>query len=299
MKSFAIIAALAGAVAAAPATNPEKTPTASAPAGCSTDYSGTFEISVTNVSSSSTKRSVSKRTALTATLSKGILTDSEGRTGEIVANNQFQFDNPIQSNAIYTAGWSVCANGTLAIGDSALFYECLSGTFYNLYDASTGDQCSEIYINVIGTGSSVSQASDGQATAGVSQVTDGQIQATTGTAAVVTQITDGQIQATTGVVVSQITDGQLQAATSAAVVSQISDGQIQAATTSAAVPSSTAAVSGGATSAAATSAASTSAAASLQGGSTSAVSMFTGGAAYAAGSIGGVMAGLLGLIAAL
>lgn len=65
----------------------------------------------------------------------------------------------------------------------------------------------------------------------VSQISDGQIQASTGRP--VSQITDGQIQASTGRPVSQITDGQIQASTGKATatggaVSQISDGQIQA-----------------------------------------------------------------------
>ncbi|CAI4577165.1 CQS_1a_G0030890.mRNA.1.CDS.1 [Saccharomyces cerevisiae] len=77
--------------------------------------------------------------------------------------------------------------------------------------------------------------------AAVSQIGDGQIQATTKTkAAVVSQIGDGQIQATTkttsakttAAAVSQIGDGQIQATTKtkAAAVSQIGDGQIQATT---------------------------------------------------------------------
>ena len=114
-------------------------------------------------------------------LAGGILTDSKGRTGYIAANQQFQFDAPAQTGAIYTAGWSVCANGSLAIGNDAIFYQCLSGTFYNLYDASTGAQCSPVYIDVIGSGSSASgvasQTADGQITASAvaSQQSDGQV----------------------------------------------------------------------------------------------------------------------------
>merc|ERR1712093_291986 len=126
---------------------------------------------------------------------------------------------------IYTSGFSVCSNGTLAIGDSAIFYQCLSGTFCNLYDESTGAQCSPIYINILDTGAA---ASSGAAT----QISDGQIQAPTSTAKPVTQISDGQIQAPTGKPVTQISDGQIQAPTSATgkPVTQISDGQIQAPT---------------------------------------------------------------------
>ena len=78
----------------------------------------------------------------------------------------------------------------------------------------------------------VTQISDGQvqATTGapVSQISDGQVQATTG--APVSQISDGQVQATTAPAVSQISDGQIQATTGAPPVSQISDGQVQATT---------------------------------------------------------------------
>ncbi|AJS31879.1 AAR_G0032100.mRNA.1.CDS.1 [Saccharomyces cerevisiae] len=94
----------------------------------------------------------------------------------------------------------------------------------------------------------ISQIGDGQiqattktTAAAVSQIGDGQIQATTKTkAAAVSQISDGQIQATTkttsakttAAAVSQIGDGQIQATTKtkAAAVSQIGDGQIQATT---------------------------------------------------------------------
>ena len=41
-------------------------------------------------------------------------TDQESRTGEIVANSQFQFDNPVQPDAISTE-FSACPNNTLAV----------------------------------------------------------------------------------------------------------------------------------------------------------------------------------------
>ncbi|CAH6719592.1 cell wall mannoprotein Pir3p [[Candida] jaroonii] len=106
-------------------------------------------------------------------LKDGILTDSQGRIGSIVANRQFQFDGPPpQAGAIYAAGWAVVpidyveddttkeeadnnAKGTtrkvkreagykLALGKQTTFYQCLSGDFYNLYDESIGGQCSEV-----------------------------------------------------------------------------------------------------------------------------------------------------------
>ncbi len=100
------------------------------------------------------------------TLENGILMDSKNRTGYIAANSQFQFDGPPQAGAIYTAGWSVCSNGSLTIGDTSVFYGCLSGTFYNLYDNNplNAGQCSPIYLNVLGGSSSAvaSQSADGQ-----------------------------------------------------------------------------------------------------------------------------------------
>ena len=74
------------------------------------------------------------------------LTDQSGRTGYIASNFQFQFDNPPQAGALFTTGFTICENGTLALGGSNIFYQCLSGNFYNLYDRSWAAQCSPAYI---------------------------------------------------------------------------------------------------------------------------------------------------------
>jgi hypothetical protein len=208
---------------------------------------------------------------LTVTLANGVLTDSQQRIGYIASNYQFQFDGPPQAGAIYTAGFSVLSNSSLALGSSAVFYQCYSGGFYNLYDRHWAAQCEPVLLDIIpcsstsqagvgqktdgqptGTGA-VSQTSDGQpqaTTVGskpVSQISDGQIQATTVAPKPVTQISDGQIQVPTRAPVSQISDGQIQATTavpkttSRAPVSQISDGQIQA-TSASKKPTSSAAV---------------------------------------------------------
>ena len=201
------------------------------------------------------------------------MTDAQSRVGYIADNYQFQFDGPPQAGAIYTGGFSVCGNGSLALGGSAIFYQCLSGSFYNLYDRSWAPQCEPILISVLPCGGNVGQIGDGQVTGtgavpAVTQIADGQIQGTTAIAVselpdgqpqvptglisqiadgqiqnptaapapVVSQIGDGQIQAptaTAGPVISQIGDGQIQAPTSAAVISQIGDGQIQAPTATA------------------------------------------------------------------
>ena len=86
---------------------------------------------------------------LELTLADGILHDSHGRIGYIASNYQFQFDNPPQAGAIYTAGFSVCSNGSLALGGSTVFYQCLSGSFYNLYNENVAAQCSPVTINTL------------------------------------------------------------------------------------------------------------------------------------------------------
>jgi len=232
------LAALAAASPVPQGVTENLSPEGSAPEGCESSYDGSFNIQIVNVSDISTKRSIHKRQAITLamTLENGVLTDSEDRTGYIAANSQFQFDAPPQTGAIYTSGFSACSNGSLALGPDAVFYSCLSGDFYNLYDENVldTDQCVPVVIQILPSGgSSGGQASvmpDGQPTgSAVEQISDGQV---TGSAvAPATQIPDGQIQATPAVApVSQIPDGQIQAtpAAPAAPVSQIPDGQIQA-----------------------------------------------------------------------
>lgn len=130
------------------------------------------------------------------------MTDAQGRTGYIASNYQFQFDAPAQAGAIYTAGFSACGNGSLALGGSAVWYECASGDFYNLYDRSWAAQCEPVEIILMECGTS-SQSGDGQVvgteivtTTIVSALSDGQPQVKTTTAGVplcqVSQIADGK-----------------------------------------------------------------------------------------------------------
>ncbi len=87
---------------------------------------------------------------LAMTLKEGILRDAKGRIGSIVANQQFQFDGPPpQAGAIYAAGWSVTPDGNLAIGDNDVFWQCLSGDFYNIYDENIGSLCYRAHLKII------------------------------------------------------------------------------------------------------------------------------------------------------
>jgi len=202
---------------------------------CSMNYPGSFKIQVVKTGSKA-KRQSNGDEDLVVTLKDGILMDNQGRQGEIVANKQFQFDQPLQAGAIQTNGFQVCGGYLAHSGDVTTWDECLSGDFYNLYSdnsfaAGNPGQCKQINIQVIGSSASAVAAT----TAPVTQISDGQPQASTAVPAPVTQISDGQIQATTATPVApvtQITDGQIQAPTSTPVapVTQISDGQIQAPT---------------------------------------------------------------------
>ncbi|KAB8299947.1 hypothetical protein EYC80_000189 [Monilinia laxa] len=240
--TFAVLAGLTS-VASAQVTA-LITPNASAPLGCATSYPDSFSISAVNVSS------LAKRSDLAITLNGGVLKDQQDRTGYIASNYQFQFDGPPQTGAIYTGGWSVCSNGSLALGGSAVFYQCLSGNFYNLYTESQGQQCSQILIQTSAHGSAAETGAAGQyhdatatataanSAAHISQISDGQLQGATSTPAPdspISQISDGQIQgATYTASISQATPAATLATSTSslasAVISQIGDGQIQAST---------------------------------------------------------------------
>ncbi|CCK69224.1 uncharacterized protein KNAG_0C01110 [Huiozyma naganishii CBS 8797] len=88
---------------------------------------------------------------LQLTLNDGVLTDGKGRIGSIVSNRQFQFDGPTpQAGALLAKGWSITPAGNLALGEQDVFYQCLSGNFYNLYDQHIAEQCSPIHLEVVG-----------------------------------------------------------------------------------------------------------------------------------------------------
>lgn len=101
---------------------------------------------------------------LRLTVSNHTLLDALGRTGYIASNHQFQFDGPPQSGAIYTSGWSICPvkdqsdlasadldfGLTLALGGSTTFWQCLCGSFYNLYTENWAAQCSAVEIRIVG-----------------------------------------------------------------------------------------------------------------------------------------------------
>lgn len=219
---------------------------AATPSGCSTSYDGDFQITVVKPTS---KRNLMTRDStcgkegyLTLKLHEGNLIDSKGRTGYIASNYQFQFDGPPQENAASIGGYSTCQNGSLALAGSTIFYQCLSGDFYNLYDRYWAEQCQPIHIDVLPCKTGPSSPGNP-----VSQIGDGQPQAPSATPRVpISQISDGQPQAPTATPrapIPQIPSQQPHAPTAAPAppappappaapspVTQISDGQPQAPT---------------------------------------------------------------------
>jgi len=233
MQFSTVVLALAAATAAsAGAVTSVITPTGSAPPSCTGTYSGNFEITV--VKPAQKRDVVEKRDScagdgtLVIGLQNGVMTDAKGRTGYIASNYQFQFDGPPQAGAIYTAGFSVCGNSSIALGGSTVFYQCLSGGFYNLYSKHWAAQCEPVAIDVVPCGGSSVPTPAGSAPAGSAPA--GSAPAASGAPAPASQITDGQPQAgsATPIPVSEFTDGQPQVPT--ALVSQITDGQPQAPT---------------------------------------------------------------------
>ncbi|KAK3693217.1 hypothetical protein B0T22DRAFT_35389 [Podospora appendiculata] len=262
-QALALLSAAVGLVAAQGVTD-KIAPTASVPSDWQPSIDGTFEIAIVHPAAPQKRGLAPQKRAecsgngiLVAKLQDGVVTDAQGRTGYIASNYQFQFDEPPQAGAIYTAGFSHLPNGSLALGDSTVFYQCQSGNFYNLYDRYWAAQCSPAHIQVIPCGGKAAEAtfnSQAVATAYVTTtvvvpLSDGQPQVvTTVTPVLLCQIGDGQVQGHTTpcasmtaasvktessvTPVSQFSDGQIQVTP----VSQYSDGQIQVTPVTTAVP---------------------------------------------------------------
>ena len=134
----------------APTTSKAATTSAKASSSSKASSSKTSSSCKASATLSPADTSCKNSGTLSLTLEDGVLTDNKGRIGSIVANRQFQFDGPPpQAGAIYAAGWSITEDGNLALGDQDVFYQCLSGNFYNLYDESIAEQCSPIHLEVV------------------------------------------------------------------------------------------------------------------------------------------------------
>ncbi|KAL6921027.1 hypothetical protein ACHAPO_006255 [Fusarium lateritium] len=244
-RSLALLALAATAFAVPQAVTEDISPKDGPPKGCTTSYSGQFEVTIFKPSNTkrdlSEKRSCNGEGVLVLSLKDGVLKDAQDRTGYISDSYQFQFDKPAQSGAIYTSGFSICSNGTLALGPSAIFWQCKSGDFYNLYDRDWAEQCEPVEFGVMPCGKGSSSK-----TAPKKRIVGSSVVATT----VVTVVSDGttkEVPTTIAVPMCQIGDGQVQVRTTpcddmelpiitAPPVSQVSDGKLQVPTTAPPAP---------------------------------------------------------------
>ncbi|KAI1072999.1 hypothetical protein LB507_009142 [Fusarium sp. FIESC RH6] len=243
--SLALLALAATAFAVPQAVTEDISPKEGPPKGCTSSYSGKFEVTIFKPGNEkrglSEKRSCNGEGVLVLNLDDGVLKDAQGRTGYISDSYQFQFDKPAQSGAIYTSGFSVCSNGTLALGGSAIFWQCQSGDFYNLYDRNWAEQCEPVEFGVMPCG----KGSDSKS-APKKRIVGSSVVATT----VVTVVSDGttkEVPTTIAVPMCQIGDGQVQVRTTpcddmelpiitAPPVSQVSDGKLAVPTTAPPAP---------------------------------------------------------------
>ncbi|KAK2074854.1 hypothetical protein P8C59_009028 [Phyllachora maydis] len=248
MKTTTLALLAAASYAAAQGVTKPIAPAQTAPAGCEPSMASDFEITILQAKERDDLVPLKKRAhcsgngILVAALSDGVLKDSKGRTGYIASNRQFQFDAPAQAGAIYTAGFSVCANSSLALGGSTTWWSCVSGNFSNLYDRNSlnAEQCTPVEIAVLpcdavakpsapapGYGQVV--ATDWQPTTVVVPLPDGQPQVITTVVPVpICQFTDGQLQVKTTACASVTSPPPASPTTPAPVpVSQYSDGQIE------------------------------------------------------------------------
>ncbi|KAM0426342.1 hypothetical protein ACHAPT_008383 [Fusarium lateritium] len=233
-SSLAFLALAASTFAAPQAVTEDLRPKGGPPNGCTDSFDGTFEITIFKSGKSKRdlpqQRSCNGEGVLVLSLKDGVLKDAQGRTGYISDSYQFQFDEPPQAGSMFTAGFSVCSNGTLALGPSAVFWQCQSGDFYNLYDRHWAEQCSPVEFGIMPCGGDAKDAPK-------KRVVGSSIVATT----VVTVVSDGttkEVPTTIAVPMCQIGDGQVQVRTTpcddmnlpiitAPPVSQVSDGKIQ------------------------------------------------------------------------
>ncbi|KAF4467486.1 covalently-linked cell wall [Fusarium albosuccineum] len=241
-SSLTLLALAATALAHPQAVTEDIKPDDGPPKGCTGSYGGRFEVTIFKSENKKRdmlqKRSCNGEGVLVMTLEDGVLKDAQGRTGYISDSYQFQFDEPPQSGSIYTAGFSICSNGTLALGPSAIFWQCQSGDFYNLYDRHWAEQCEPVEVGVMPCGDSSGAVKR--------KVVGSSIVATT----VVTVVADGvtkEVPTTIAVPMCQIGDGQVQVRTTpcddmdlpiitAPPVSQVSDGKLAVPTTAPPAP---------------------------------------------------------------
>jgi hypothetical protein len=129
-----------------------KPPHETIPADCSVDYLGAFNIGFTPVDPSSedddemrSKHKLATRTLVSLELTDGYLVDDQQRMAYIDDRDMLQFEMYPRSPQ-FNAGFSICKNGTIALGNSALWYRCRAGAYSTIFRAKPDSDCALSYI---------------------------------------------------------------------------------------------------------------------------------------------------------
>jgi len=135
---------------------------------------------------------------LTCTIKGDQLFDADGRTGYIASSRQFQFDAPPQNGSIYTAGFSICDDDKLNLGNQSVWWACDSESYANIYDSKFASYCVGIYLyarnpDANATDSNADATATGNATA-TGTATGIVLAPVASDEAPVTQIDNGQIE---------------------------------------------------------------------------------------------------------
>ncbi|KAI5970667.1 hypothetical protein CANMA_000258 [Candida margitis] len=88
------------------------------------------------------------------TLKNSVLRDSKYRIGEIAANHQFQFDSPVQPDALYSSGFSIVHDDgywLLALNGKTTFWDSPvnDNGIYKIYNAPINPKARKIELVVL------------------------------------------------------------------------------------------------------------------------------------------------------
>ncbi|CUM67273.1 uncharacterized protein PRCAT00004966001 [Priceomyces carsonii] len=218
-------------------------------AGATTDFSGSFAISLETIASLAISDDSAEASASATGVAKRDVTQIGD--GQVQANSATVSTIAAESTVAAESVVNQITDGQIQAQSAAATTATAASVVNQITDGQIQAQSAAPTTAAAAAASVVNQISDGQiqaqsaaattaaAASVVNQITDGQIQAQSSAAAtaasVANQITDGQVQAesaatttspTTAAAASQISDGQIQAS-SVAAASQVTDGQVQ------------------------------------------------------------------------
>ena len=126
------------------------TPSATPPAGCQETFDGKISLEAINATTTNNRDLGAIECggkSCSFTLKNGVLKNNDGETEYVDLDYELSFyKNPLNHDALYTGGFSICANRTLMLGGSALWWRC-PGDY--LYWIQQGDGCYPELLNAV------------------------------------------------------------------------------------------------------------------------------------------------------